>query len=233
MLNIVCVLKTGGDYDKRYVFALLNACRKHINEDFELICFTDDENFLKDPDEGSISSQVGLDKKILFSLIRLEQGYLGWWSKFEIFRNEGLNLYFDLDTVILSDLTEVINVIKGLKENEFFGMKKFNPLRWENEGMFTSGVMGWNGDFRFLYDEFDSIDKDKNIYHGDADVIFKMLKHRNIQIKYLQDEFKGLYSYKWHCKVAVPTDAKIICFHGKPRPHQVEYLPFVKENWSV
>src|SRR3972149_7317652 len=115
MINIICILKTGGDYDKRYVFALLNACKKYINENFAFKCFTDDENFLKDPDEGSILTYI-TNKKILFSMIKLEKGYKGWWSKFEIFRNKGINLYFDLDTVIFSGLDEIIQIVKGLKD---------------------------------------------------------------------------------------------------------------------
>lgn len=234
MINIICVLKTGGDYDKRYVFNLLNACKRNINEDFAFKCFTDDEAFLKDPDEGALLNHTFSKHRILFSLIRLEKKYSGWWSKLEIFRNKGLNLYFDLDTVILFDLSEIINIVKGLGEYDFLGMKKFNPARWENEGMFTSGIMGWNGDFRFMFDDFSYHDALNNpLVHGDADIIFKMLRHRNIQVRYIQDNFKGLYSYKWHCRSKLPEDAKVICFHGKPRPHQVEYLSFIKENWNV
>ena len=222
MINICCVLKLGGDYDKRYVFAILNACRKHIKEDFAFKCFTDDEAFLKHPDEGAILSHIGLDKKILFSLIRLESGYSGWWSKFEIFRNVGINLYFDLDTVILSDLTEIINIIKRMGDGQFLAMKRFNPLRWKNEGMFTSGIMGWNGNFRFMFDDFSYHDALYNpLVRGDGDIIFKMLQHRNIQVQYLQDSFGGIYSYKRHCRDGIPTDARIVCFHGRPRPHEV------------
>ena len=220
MISIICVLKTGGDYDKRYVFALLNACKKYINENFAFKCFTDDENFLKDPDEGSILTYI-TNKKILFSMIKLEKGYKGWWSKFEIFRNKGINLYFDLDTVILSGLDEIIQIVKELKDTEFLAMKRLNPLRWEREGMFTSGIMGWNGDFRFMFDDFRYENALGPSIRGDADIIYKMLKHRNIIIQYLQDQFQGLYSYKRHCLCKIPEDAKIVCFHGKPRPHEV------------
>lgn|SRR3990167_3015995 len=222
MVNIVCVLKTGGDYNKRYVFALLNTCEKYINEDFAFKCFTDDEGFLKDPNEGAILTNVISNKKILFSLIRLEKGYRGWWSKLEIFRNPGPNLYFDLDTIILSDLNPLIEIVKKLKSFDFLAMKKFNPLRWESEGMFASGIMGWNGDFRFVFEDFDYNNTIKNPHiHGDADIIFKILEAHLIQIQYLQDSFRGLYSYKWHCRGGLPKDVKIVCFHGKPRPHEV------------
>lgn len=221
MINIVCVLKTGGDYDKRYVFNLLNMCKKYIDEDFAFKCFTDDETFLKDPDEGAILNYINSKHRILFSLIRLEKGYVGWWSKLEIFRNVGLNLYFDLDTVILSDLTEVINIVKKLKEREFLGIKRFNPDRWEKEGMFTSGIMGWNGDFQYILKSYYYEALKCNLYYPDGDFIYNTLLLNGAKVQYLQDNFDGIYSYKRHCRNGIPKDAKIICFHGKPRPHEV------------
>lgn len=221
MINIVCVLKTGGDYDKRYVFALLNACKKYINEDFAFKCFTDDEAFLKYPDEGVLLNHTFSKHKILFSLIRLEKGYAGWWSKLEIFRNKGLNLYFDLDTVILSDLTEIIDTIKGLSKYDFLGMRRLNPSRWLRDGMFTSGIMGWNGDFKYLLDNFNYNVLQNPLSVPDGDYIYSNLILSRANIKYLQANFEGVYSYKRHCRNGIPEDAKIICFHGKPRPHEV------------
>lgn len=29
-----------------------------------------------------------------------------------------------------------------------------------------------------------------------------------------------------------PDDARIVCFHGTPRPRQIHYEPWVKEAWS-
>jgi hypothetical protein len=37
-----------------------------------------------------------------------------------------------------------------------------------------------------------------------------------------QDVAGGIYSYKAHCSRGVPADARVICFHGKPRPWDVE-----------
>lgn len=221
MIEIVCVLKIGGDYDKRYVFNLLNACKRNINEDFAFKCFTDDEGFLKDPDEGALLNYTFSKYRILFSLIRLEKRYSGWWSKLEMFRNKGLNLYFDLDTVIFSGLDEAIDIARGLKENDFLGMKRLNPSRWEKDGMFTSGIMGWNGDFKYLLDNFNYSALNNPLSVPDGDYIYNNLILSGVNIKYLQDSFNGIYSYKRHCRDGIPTDAQIICFHGKPRPHEV------------
>lgn len=212
-MNIVCVLKTGGDFTSDYVVKLRSACGRHIKEKFRFICLTDD-----------------ITAKNLPRVIStcLKHGYSGWWSKFEIFRLKGPTLYFDLDTVIIKNIDDMVYQVKELSPNEILGMSKFNPLRWSKEGRFTSGIIGWNGDFRFMFSEFDYIYALNCRYHGDADAMLELLNKHNAIIKY---DMRGIYSYKRHCKIEIPEDAKVICFHGSPRPHQATSIPLVRENW--
>ena len=39
--------------------------------------------------------------------------------------------------------------------------------------------------------------------------------------KVLQLTYPGLYSYKVHCRNGCPNDARIVFFHGQPKPHNV------------
>ena len=50
-----------------------------------------------------------------------------------------------------------------------------------------------------------------------------MLKHKQIQVVLAQDVFPGIYSYKVDVRdgKSLPDDARIVCFHGRPRPHEV------------
>jgi hypothetical protein len=49
--------------------------------------------------------------------------------------------------------------------------------------------------------------------------------------KFWQDRFPGqIVSYKVDCENGLPEGARIVRFHGKPRPHQVNDL-WVKEHW--
>lgn len=220
-MNIICVYNKIGnkDFNEKYVLSLLNICRKKIKEEFAFICYTNDINFF-----GKISN-------IVFK--PLINNYSGYWAKLEIFNIKGACLYFDLDTVIVDDIQFIAEEIKSLKETQFLAMKKFNAKRWEKEGMFTSGVMGWNGDFSFLSKEFNYL-LAKEKYHGDADIIQESLASHNIEIKYIQDiPNHGLYSYKWHCREKLPKDSKVVCFHGQPRPHQVaKQVSWVESNWQ-
>lgn len=84
--------------------------------------------------------------------------------------------------------------------------------------------MGWINDdsFSFIYDEF-NYERDSNLYAGDQDYINKKLKERQIPICYWQDVVKGIFSYKRHIRNGSieKENARIICFHGKPRPKEV------------
>ena len=48
-----------------------------------------------------------------------------------------------------------------------------------------------------------------------------------------QDEFPNqIFSYKIHCKGELPENAKIVCFHGRPRPKQVEERhKWIEDAW--
>lgn len=217
-MNVVCVLKSGGDFDKRYVIALYQAVKKYAPREFQFFCLSD----IPIPEIGSNAF-----------LLPLACDWQGWWNKVQVFQLTGECLYFDLDTVIIGKLDQYFDAVEGLKANEFIGVRAFNPIRsLKKETEFNSGVMGWNGDFQFLLTSFDyeaaSINKR---YLGDQDCISESLLTRETVIKFWQDEVEGLYSFKRHCKLGLPGDATVVCFHGLPRPHNQINLHWVRENW--
>jgi hypothetical protein len=38
---------------------------------------------------------------------------------------------------------------------------------------------------------------------------------------------EGVYSYKYHCRQSLPKDLKVACFHGTPKPSEVN------DSWVV
>lgn len=215
MITIACVLKHGGDYDERYVKSLHESIGRNIHDyKFDFICLSGVYNALN----------------------QLTDNWQGWWSKIELFKLVGKVLYFDLDTVILHNIDYMFELTNRLATNEFIGIKSFNPTRnQKEETIFASGIMAWNGDFRFVYDNFDYHKEKIGLGKGrmrDQDYISRELRARNIKIKFWQDEMGGIYSYKNHCKEGLPASARVVCFHGHPRPHEVMHLDWVKENWG-
>jgi hypothetical protein len=91
-------------------------------------------------------------------------------------------------------------------------------MAWENGGMYS-----------FIYDQF-SADDIMRFPGGDQEYISNALAANHKSPNFFQDTFKGIYSYKRECRHSVPVDARIICFHGRPRPSQVN-ASWIKENW--
>ncbi len=198
MLTVVCVLKSGGDFDPDYVFALREGVSEHLSTvPHTFICYTD------------IAIQG-------MSIRLLTEGLAGWFSKFEIFKMPGPVLYLDLDTVVVGDIEPLAKELIYSGE-AFWMLEAFSPLReW------ASGIMGWNGDWKWL---MPYCKRYAGLYYMDQDCITRGLATGEIVPRKIERKSHGIYSYKHHCGNGLPEDAKIICFHGKPRPKDV------REEW--
>jgi hypothetical protein len=52
------------------------------------------------------------------------------------------------------------------------------------------------------------------------------------EVDILQEMHPGEFvSYKTHCTKGVPDGARVVCFHGRPRPHEVG--GWVKDYWEA
>lgn len=200
MLTVACVLKTGGDFDVEYVYRLKKAVEANVTERIAFVVFTDIE--IK-----------GID------CIGLIYGFENWWAKLELFRlKNGPVLYFDLDTMIVSNIDDLVKYAMQLKKGEFAMLEPFNPQR-RAFGWFASGVMAWNGNFEYITAAYDGI------FHryGDQMFIQRHLQNKKVAIKKVNEAVKFV-SYKRDCLAGIPKDAPVVCFHGKPRPHEVKEL---------
>jgi len=172
------------------------------------------------------------------STIQLKMGWPGWWSKLELFRPDinGDFLYMDLDTVLVGDLNDILAVDKLTMLLDFYRTgKKYNanlvkPLR---QGL-NSGLMFLPEKARaVVWDDFIQRPKDHMDYHRrGGDQVF-LEKHYTGKAQRWQDVLPGqVVSYKVHCAQealgkgpvfrGIPRDARIICFHGQPRPWAVK-----------
>jgi hypothetical protein len=149
----------------------------------------------------------------------------GWWSKLEIFDlTETPVLYFDLDTIVLKPFK-----LPKINRNEIYMLQPFKAIR----GKWLSGCMYFKGNLAFLLDDFL---KEKAHYQakykqeGDQKYIADKLKERGITPKPFND-FAKVQSYKWQALSGPDNDTNIVCFHGKPRPHEVE-KGWITEIWT-
>jgi len=208
MLQIVCV--QSGNYQERgaeYVNILHDSIRRNLSRGTEgkFVCFTDDPRDL----DGGIEARP------------LPGGLEGWWNKLWLF-SPGLFpsgdriVYFDLDTLVIGSLDHLVNYRGG-----------FATLRdVYRPGGLQSSVMLWEaGTHTDIWTEWE---KSRPMTDwGDQ----AWIEERVPEAVRLQAAFPGLFvSYKEDCKPYPPSGAKVVIFHGEPRPHGCG--GWVREVWK-
>lgn len=192
-LTVVCV-KAPPDktYDHNYVNRLYQMCKRQLSVPFKFLCFTDDPSGLKCESR------------------KLPNGLVGWWNKLYLFKSgllKGKVLYLDLDTIIIDSLDFVSSF-----EGDFAILRDF----YRPEG-YGSGVMLWNK-APDLWDEWNKAGKPD---HGLGDQGFVEKRIKNALR--LQDLFPQKFvSFKADCSEKIPEGAAVVCFHGVPKPHQLD-----------
>jgi len=196
--TVVCVYKTGGDFDARYVRKLMDSALEHGADDF--ICLTDDMTLNQ-----------------FCEVIPLEYDLPGWWSKLELFKLAGDNyIYFDLDTVIHGDIKPFLEYPHTFTMLRDFNKKANRP---------ASGIMAWSGDYSHLLYDFDKreIDRYTPLKGGKLGDQAYIADRLGFQPDYVQDLFPELTcSHKWDT-LETRQNRPVVCYHGKPRPHETEW----------
>lgn len=209
MLQVVCV-KHGTKYGPEYVNILFDMVRRNLSEGYEgkFICFTEDAHGLDD----------GIESRPLPKAVN------GWWNKLYLFK-EGLFpkgdriVYFDLDTVITGNLDDILKY-----DNKFAILRDF----YRPNGL-QSSVMAWESGYGADIWDYWVGAGSPEIDGGDQAWIEKHVNNPDIW----QDLYPGSFvSYKVHCKEMFPKNAKVIVFHGNPRPHEI-IEGWVPRVWKI
>lgn len=199
--TVACVLKSGGCYTPEYVERLRTGVREHLEVDHQFVCLTDFDD---------------LD----CPTVRLRENWPGWWSKIELFRCLlGETLYLDLDTIISGPLG-AIRDLKGFAMLQDF----YFPDRR------GSGVMYWDGDYEYIYSRFlNDAPEWMNRYKdaGDQEYISDILDEKP---KVIQDSIPGFVASYKASEPRECREASIVCYHGRPRPHETGWKVFPGEE---
>ncbi|ASY62514.1 putative morphogenetic function [Sinorhizobium sojae CCBAU 05684] len=174
--------------------------------------------------EAGVSAHLGIphrfvcltDMHVLCDMVPLEEGWPGWWSKMELFRADiaGDLLYFDLDTIITGDLSDMASIGRlaimrdvyrpdGLQSSVMFIPEAVRKQVWE---VFTEDPAHYmaqyscGGDQAFL----------ELLWLGKAAI--------------WQDVLPGqVQSYKaaHMAERGVPDNCRAVIFHGRPKPRDI------------
>jgi hypothetical protein len=194
-----------------HVHKLRAGVAKHLETPHEFICLTD-----------TPTSDV--------SCIPLKDNWPGWWAKISLFDSSLFDagrsiLYFDLDTVIVGSLD---GLVKAAEHAPWIVLADFyrQPPRYRTIS-YGSGVMAFRaGAQRQIYDLFA---RNPNVRttctRGDQEWIEKTAPGATFWQEMAPNQ---IVSYKVHCTEGLPQNARVVAFHGKPKPWEVD-ASWIKE----
>jgi hypothetical protein len=183
MINIVC-LKWGTRYSAEWVNRLYTMVKKNYSGPFTFSCCTED------PEDLDLNVQV----------IKLPEQYdlEKWWWKLWILSEEfpikGKCLFFDLDTVIQNDITELVEFDN--KDNLYMLLPQWRRTQLGYQGITyrNSSVMLWNS-ITINPDYFNKfiINYDYYIlkYNADENFIETIDMPKYLPVKWFYSRFNG------------------------------------------
>ena len=201
MLNVWTVL-WGDKYEDSYAYRLQEALARNLRFPHEFRVVT----------EKPLTGLSTVDPPCDFP---------GWWQKVGLFKPgfaPGLNVFLDLDVVVVGSLDGLIADHAWSQLSMPANFPKSGHGGWQSSMMIWSGTAS-----EIIYSEF--LPKYMRLFHGDQEWISEIAAPIIKTIPVGQ-----VVSYKYDCLDGVPESAKVVCFHGKPDPHEVD-VAWVRENW--
>ena len=235
--DCACVIH-GTGYDWQYVEKHYNMLKRHLPAGIRFHVYT----------EANRPVPLHMIKHVLKDWPGIAGPKRSWWYKMQLFNPEhhsGNLLYFDLDCVIINDLSW----IPALSTECFWTIRDFRYLQRKSHSGMNSSVMWWNVTrYANVWYEFDRLDINKTVvqYPGDQDylgVVIDPTQRRYFDQQYLQSwrwqVQDGGYNFSTRKPNAPGTksdnyiggDTSILVFHGKPKPHECTSDPVIANNW--
>ena len=204
--------------------------QRHLTVPHRFVCFTDDS--------------TGLNPNIETIGLPSNGSIKGWWWKTYIFKHDhfnsgDVNLFFDLDIVIVNSIDKLVS-----DPSNFLGFEDPGKI-YSRTSKLNSSVMKWNaGMFSDIWDTYISNQQLAYGLHGDQDWIWKLHSQK---IKFYPEHW--IKSYKWQVRThselqrfgsiqkfkdiknpKLHPETSILVFHGTPNPHDVQD-PIIVDNW--
>ena len=163
----------------------------------------------------------------------------GWWNKINLYNPQmpkGHILYMDLDIVILNNFDQ--EIIEMTKKEETMCCVS-DAINWMGV-RFSSSLMCFESGVHFkIFEKFKKMESEINeLIGGDQVWTGPQLN----SVCYIDDFFPNLKkNFKFHLakrdgnNLTLPLHLdekiKLVDCGGKPKPHELEALPYIKRNW--
>ena len=236
VIDCACVIHSTG-YDWIYVERLYNMLCRNLDHNIRFHVYTEADRSVPD----------SMIKHVLTEWPGVSGPKRSWWYKMQLFNREhhqGNLLYFDLDTVIVRD----ISWITQLPAEKLWTIRDFRRLQAKNWSGMNSSVMWWNvSEYHWIWEKFSQSNVETTIQQhrqGDQDYIMKAIGHNNI--RFFEDS--AMQSWRWQiweggiqfpyrhtnkpgAGAVIPDNTSVLVFHGQPKPHELLDNVVIKQHW--
>lgn len=206
--TVACVLRSGGEYTWEHVFRLHASVSRWwpAGEPLRFVVLTD-------------VVRHGAEDYRALEVRPLMYGWPRWWSKCELFAPEhdelGRVFFLDLDTTAVGPLLPLLVQEYLTVLNDFY-----RPDRMIGSGLMMLPVMARAAAWAAW---IPNPSGHQRRYRGDQEFLYPLWKDYALR---WQDVLpRAVVSYKAHVRPLqgrVPDGARVVCFHGRPRPWHVK-----------
>lgn len=231
-IDCACVIHSD-KYEWQYVEKLYNMLSRNITRGIRFHVYTEHDR----------SVPPHMIKHCLDDWNGISGPKKSWWYKLQLFNpvhHAGPMLYFDLDCVVVRDLTWIAE----LSLSKFWCLRDFRYLQSPMLQKMNSSVMWWDTRlYSYVWDKFVASDIQEVVrtYHGDQDYIEVTINYND---RRFFDERK-FQSYRWEVAEGgvnfqtkqprlpgrgpvISGECAALIFHGNPKPHQVRDAEIVQ-----
>lgn len=234
MIDVACLIH-GQTYDWQYVERLRSMVSRNLAVPITMHVYTEKDRQIPAPyvKHELIDWGIGGPKK-------------SWWYKMQLFNplyHSGPLLYFDLDTVIVGDITWITK----LTTDVFWSVRDFKYLWRPYLYNVNSSVMWWDTNrFADVWQEFNQRDLANlmRMHHGDQDFLNSSID----QTRRRCFDTEQVRSWRWQCldggfdfssrrflKPGIgtnyPDGTSVLIFHGNPKPGETRD-PVIRQHWQ-
>jgi hypothetical protein len=226
--TVIC-MKWGSLYSSTYVNVLFNACSRSISGPYRFVCFTDDPQ--------GLSQQIIVRPIPEFGLDPAHYRH-GAWPKLGVFLPHedllsGRCLFIDLDTVLLDSLDPLFEIEGSLVciDSRPWRYKQGAPRTGTGIFAFDAGRLHsvlerFRGDIKGFVERY-KIEQD--FLHGEVPEICYWPEGWVVSFKYHARQPLLIDRFRPPKKPEPP--AKVLAFHGKPRP--IDLIEPPPGNWDI
>lgn len=232
-----CVIH-GSAYDWTYVERLFNMLTRHVPRPIRFHVWTEHDR----------SVPPHMIKHCLEEWPGVSGPKKSWWYKMQMFdpcHHDGNLLYFDLDVVIVDDISWAVS-----ESTEYFWtLRDFRYLHRPTHVGINSSMMWWNTRrFSWIWENFRQrpIESVVQRYPGDQDYLTASISAADLRVY----ETHRAVSWRWQCHdggwdfqrrraltpgrgTEIIPGASVLVFHGRPKPHQLCSIDsVVSEHWK-